>query len=1207
MQLVALLEAVLQIGKAPAIIRDPFVGLRAMTEEDAALFFGREDELAELVTKVRDSRLVAVVADSGSGKSSLVRAGLIPRYRGGIFADHFGSGPDERIWHVVVMRPGVSPLTGLRMAVTTAAEQLNLSVREKSELRNALDFSKGQQTAFALQCNLPAATTETLLVVDQFEELFTQTPLAERKPFIEWLLSLITSGSQPRLRVVLTLRSDHFNLSSSHKDLFGRLSQEGSRLNLRPISEKGLSDIVQRSLALAGRTDRREYEALVRQIGLSLSDRAGDLALVQVALYEAWRRREQHDDNLVNSFIAVGAVSGALANVAEDVRTRMLNTDQQRLLEAVLVRLVVLGETAGATRRTARLEEFGPPESEKRQLIDQLADGNFGRLLLTGPETVEICHEQLVTQWPWWQEWINIHAFDMRCLSRLTGRTREWKEASTKKSELLAGGADLSQWTDVQHKYPHWLSGLEEVYLREGRRNAAKSQMRKFITIAAVLAFAALTAFYYRDASSKKEESFALAQAASSQYALQQGSDLEAIGTAADGLKSSENSLTRSAMMAALLSQPPRLQHVVNVVDRLAVLQWREDDGKILVATSRGSSWMVDYKNPAGATAGPQIPPPMLETSERIIASFSRQSHPAVLSNHGRILVVDDVGNWLADAALGNGDFVPARNHALSLAANGRSTLILSSGGRMFHQCQKTPGFNCYSIPDGQENVSAISHVGSGGDFAYGTENGSVFLRDGHGRREIIGVGSGPILALNWGASGNLLAVSSREGGVRLVKLDCSKNCINGVSFEADNELKGVTILKFSPDGSDLALVAGEVLCVIRIAISGTGTFSAHQSYCEHSGTAGIRQLEWSPTGLQLASLSDDALLKIWSVEEVSDTVTILDIPIDARPLVALNRDGDHMIAFTDVGDVQTIHSDLQGTIDVKTFHGDRPAIKSAALLREGGPAVVRSDGSFGYWSMDSLDFVRLDIRDNLVAHRIAAIPQRARYAVSLRDGRIALFDPITGSRVLTEPGSEQAAWGLVYNEKEGTLLASFADGSIKKLRADNTWADDWLISPNAQDDGQPLGQGSLAITADGQLLATTAAGSRVDLYSLRQTPPKKKTYRLYGGESAFVDIDPTGKWLMAMDAAHRLYIWDLAANAENPFATIGPSVGSAERMQSLVAARFSSDGTRLLIAFPYSILSLKMNPKGWVTRGEALKVHRIEPNGGYGNEQVAR
>src|SRR5262249_50540147 len=273
-----LIRAVLGPGEPVALLDEPFVGLRAMTESEADRFFGRTAEVYELVSKLEKSRLVAVVADSGSGKSSLVLAGLIPKFRGGVFADPARQEPVGRIWHVVTMRPGSAPFDNLRKAVTPAAERLALSPKEKAELGELIDPSKPQQAAYALQCNLPAETTETLLVIDQFEELFTQTPERLRAPFIDWVLSLVEPGAVLGFRIVLTIRSDYFNLCSTHAVLFGLLNQGNVNFRLKQITAEGLAAIVHEPLRMAGHKDRGEQDALISQIKRDASERPGDLA-----------------------------------------------------------------------------------------------------------------------------------------------------------------------------------------------------------------------------------------------------------------------------------------------------------------------------------------------------------------------------------------------------------------------------------------------------------------------------------------------------------------------------------------------------------------------------------------------------------------------------------------------------------------------------------------------------------------------------------------------------------------------------------------------------------------------------------------------------------------------------------------------------------------------------------------------------------------
>jgi tetratricopeptide (TPR) repeat protein len=491
----------------------PFVGLRAMTEADSDRFFGREDELEALVETLRAGRLVAIVADSGSGKSSLAQAGLIPRIRGGALEDTSREAPDERAWQVVVMRPGNDPVENMQLGVTVAAQRLGLSGEVRAALRRRIDPSRTDRSAraewvYALQCDLPATMTETALIIDQFEELLTQTRPEKRQPFIDWLMDVTSESATIPVRVVLTIRADYFNLCSAHEAFYERIKPDsygeaarrvsGSRsthFRLKALTASaganrhgaasntysGLAAIVHRPLILAGHQDAAERDALLAAIRHDVSDRPGDLALVQMALYETWRESSGGRQNLVQAYSRVGGVAGALAHAAEEVRTKKLSKDEAGLLEAVLVRLVNLGETGGATRRSARFDEF---DSARGALAEKLTKEHHGRLLLAGSHTIEICHEQLITQWPWWQNCLSAAAPDVRRLARLIQKAAEWSDGGRAKRHL-ATGAELDFFKQIAKQRPSWLSATEVAFV-----SAAKGWARFWRGVVVVTALA---------------------------------------------------------------------------------------------------------------------------------------------------------------------------------------------------------------------------------------------------------------------------------------------------------------------------------------------------------------------------------------------------------------------------------------------------------------------------------------------------------------------------------------------------------------------------------------------------------------------------------------------------------------------------------------------------------------------------------------------
>ena len=516
-------------GPPPRATDEPFVGLRAMTERESDRFFGRDAELAELVADLRRNRLVAIVADSGAGKSSLAMAGLAPAYRGGALADPARRAPDEALWHVVVMRPGGNPLEGLRRGVTEAAQRMGLSPDAQAGLRKRLSLEDADEAAYALRCDLPANATETLLIVDQFDELLTETPETLRAPFVDLLLRLARMRGRGGFHVVLTVRVDYFNLCRPFEELYGALQGADNVLRLKRISDAGLEQAVRAPLRMAGHVDAKEQDALATQTRRDLGDRPGDLALAQMALWTVWRNRGAHGGSLLEAYVDVGGVSGALAQEAERVRETKLNDAEREVLPALLVRLVRLGETGGVLRRVAEVGEFDP---KRLALAQKLASDDYGRLLMVGESSpggeakLEVCHEALITQWPWLQNTLNAAAADLRALERLMDRAGRWRGAAEAlRTKHLATGAERELFGELRQKRDEWLSAAERDFVAASdaaflREEKAKRVLRGAVAAAmlGLIGFAAFAGWEWHAASEAEKE--ANAQRAKAEKAL---------------------------------------------------------------------------------------------------------------------------------------------------------------------------------------------------------------------------------------------------------------------------------------------------------------------------------------------------------------------------------------------------------------------------------------------------------------------------------------------------------------------------------------------------------------------------------------------------------------------------------------------------------------------------------------------------------------
>ncbi len=472
---------------------NPYKGLHAFQMADAPDFFGREALVEKLVAdmqaKTPNQRFLAVVGPSGSGKSSLVRAGLIPAlWRGAL--------PGSEKWFVVDMIPGTHPLDKLEVALMrVAANQANnLHEQLARDARGLLRVA---------DLILPGDDSELLVVVDQFEEVFTLVEdEASRQHFLD-LIGEVVSDPHSRVRVVVTLRADYYDRPLNYP-AFGELVR--SRLEtVLPLSAQGLERAVRGPAERVGVTFE---QGLVEQIVSEMTYQAGALPLLQYALTELFDRRS---GRLLTreAYQAIGGAVGALANRADDIYTG-LSEPGQGLAEQMFMRLVTLGEGAEDTRRRipqAELLDLSADRDLMEEIIEQFAD--FRLLSLdhdpeTRQPTVEVAHEAILRDWERLRAWINAARDDLRLHGQLTGLVSDWQSAGQDPSYLLHG-ARLVQFESWAAETSLVLTPREKGYIaasiqaraardtaersRQERETAQERRSRRLLrTLVAVLA-----------------------------------------------------------------------------------------------------------------------------------------------------------------------------------------------------------------------------------------------------------------------------------------------------------------------------------------------------------------------------------------------------------------------------------------------------------------------------------------------------------------------------------------------------------------------------------------------------------------------------------------------------------------------------------------------------------------------------------------------
>lgn len=384
--------------------RSPFPGLVSFTEKDAPIFFGRGRETDALVEQVRQSRFVAVVGASGSGKSSLVAAGLLPR-----LAHNAIDGSNQ--WRIVRFTPGSNPFGALGRA---------------AHVNEAVTSDWAQLVDVLLEDAAPHA--ELLLYIDQFEELFTLSDADARAALIAQLGNL-----PPRCRVVLTLRADFYPHCVEDETL-AALLRAGSYPLAAP-KMGALHEMIARPADFAGIALE---PGLTERILDDMGSDAGALALLAYTLDELYRRGKDRLLITHADYEAIGGVQGAIAQRA-DTAFAELDDDARAALPIVVRELVSMNEQGVATRRRARYDDAAPTDAA-RALIAALTDA---RLLVQsnspqGP-LVEVAHEALLSQWDTLRGWIEALGDDLRILRQLRLAVRLWQRHDRANDYLWVG------------------------------------------------------------------------------------------------------------------------------------------------------------------------------------------------------------------------------------------------------------------------------------------------------------------------------------------------------------------------------------------------------------------------------------------------------------------------------------------------------------------------------------------------------------------------------------------------------------------------------------------------------------------------------------------------------------------------------------------------------------------------------------------------
>jgi hypothetical protein len=476
--------------------RNPYKGLHAFIHDDAGDFFGRESLIGELAIAVetmltlekqgsRQVRLLPVIGPSGSGKSSVVMAGLIPRLQsGGIF--------DSQEWvYLDPMFPGVHPLEAL--AVSFAPQFPARSVLSLHE-----DFTSDSMRALhLLACQLVnVSQKKVVLVVDQFEELFTLTiSEEERQHFLDLLVTAVTEPYGPTL-VILTLRADFYDRPMQYPEFYRLLDKYHISVLLMEIDD--LRKVIEQPAQLPDVQLTFDGD-LVGNLLFEMRGQAGALPLLQFTLDQLFQQRDGHLLSL-QAYLKMGGVKGALSQYAEETYKALPSDAHRRLARDVSLRLIDPGITEqDTTRRRAALSEFDLAEASEKQQMQETLDAFIKARLLTtsqnrGTITVEVSHEAVIREWKRLAEWLREAREDIHFQQSLSEDVAEWEQRKQPKDRLYRGAQLKEAQAWAKHNRP---SQHEGAFLRACAAQRTLSLVRLSVIVLLLVSSMGIAGWYF--------------------------------------------------------------------------------------------------------------------------------------------------------------------------------------------------------------------------------------------------------------------------------------------------------------------------------------------------------------------------------------------------------------------------------------------------------------------------------------------------------------------------------------------------------------------------------------------------------------------------------------------------------------------------------------------------------------------------------------
>ncbi len=1160
--------AVLATALPAAIdIINPYKGLRAFQEADAADFYGRETLVEQLVARLTESRFLAVVGPSGSGKSSLVKAGLIPALRQ-------NSIPGSDAWFVAEMVPGDHPLEELELAL------LLIAVDPPPSLLKPLQKDE-RGLIRTLRRILPGGEeSQLLLVIDQFEELFTLvTDDAQRLHFLNNLLAALNAPRSP-LRLVVTLRADFYDRPlqiQAVADLFKQHTEI-----VLPLNQEELTAAIREP---AQRMGVRMEESVVTALVTDVIDQPGALPLLQYALTELFESRQENVMTL-SAYRSLGGVSGALARRAEDLFASY-DAAGQEATRQLFLRLVTLGEGTEDTRRRVRLSELetlsitGNPSSDNGLPITEYGKHRlltFDHDPLTREPTVEVAHEALLREWPRLRRWLDQSRDDVRLQRSLASFANEWKQNHEEEGfllrdsrlDLFAGWAatmDLALTPDEQTFLAASISA------REQREAAEHARQQRELETAQQLA---------QEQSQRAQEQAEAAQGLRRRaYYLVGALAVAVILAVAAVLAGRQSTLNAQAAQAnANLAATNEAEAITEANQRATAQAVADEERDVAVraeATAVAAGILADEQRDAALVAEAQANEARQTAEEQAKIAFSRELAAAAIANLDKdpersvllaLHAVQEAYTQEAEEVLHLA--VPHLRVLQTMVGHEDQVRLVdfSPDGSRLVTVGRDGTTLVWDTKSGQQLLQLVGHEGGIGQIAYSTDGSFIATASEDGTAKVWDAATGELLhtlsghrdnpnrgypgEVGW-VSGVAISPDSKTiatgGGDGLAKLWDAATGAELMTLSISEEVLEISEVAFSPDGSWLAMwgltenLFDNVIQIVDVE-SGSEIVTLTASPEEFIGTFAI-----SPDGTKL--LIGDRVgeaVRLWDLETGTE---LARYSVGEHGSIDFNPDGSLFATKSTSGGARIWETETGREILKLSGHQDR--VWDVRFSPDGTTlATASSDHTARIWDI-GLSYEILTVQpfnnpEDVGMAQIAFSPDGTMLAAGGNLGGVSIWDPQTGDRLLALAGHDDYIGGLIFSP-DGTRLVSGSDD--KTIKVWDTQTGDLLLTLIGHEDWV----NNVAYSPDGATIASVSDTDRRAI--IWDAATGQIIQQLPLAEGAWgVDYSPDSRLLATGDWLGAITIWDVAT---------GQVVQEMDNGDGADDVYFTPDGTKLI------------------------------------------